>query len=222
MKKFQNKMTIKILILNQILLLLLLLLAKINGENLFLTKKIFNKLDGISHIWSPSPSSLPQSTTLDEYAKSTTTTSPIPKSNLKIFNEFSGMNNNDMIVLSTTAANPPATTTNTTTTITNINNENNLNEPSQIVLFNIGDTQISSLNEKNTFRLDFDQEKINYCHFDPLLLSNKRPGRFDNLKNEKSDRENDEEENLVDFNLNVYFNGDYFNETSKITGNYFI
>ena len=183
------------LILNQIILLILTkVMIEANGENDFLTKKIFNKLDGLAHIWS---SALPENTTLEER------TTALPKSNLNIFNEFSEMNNNDLLILSSTTS---KSNTNT----------NNLNEPSQIVLFNIGDTRRNEfLKEKNTFRLDFDQESINYCHFDPLLLSNKR--RHPQTNSYRDDE--DDHEHLVGFNLNVYFNGDYFNETSKITGN---
>ncbi len=136
---------------------------------------------------------LPQNTKFEER------TTALPKSNLNIFNEFSGMNNNDLSILSST----------TSKSYTN----KNFNEPSQIVLFNIGDTRSNEFSkEKNTFRLDFDQESINYCHFDPLLLSNKRHRQTNSYGDDH------EHDSLVGFNLNVYFNGDYFNETSKITG----
>jgi len=134
-------------------------------RNVFLTKKIFNKLDGIAHLLS-SPSTT-----------HVITTAPLPKSNLNIFNEFNDMNQNQ--------------------------------NRDKIVLFNIGDSQPSTRG-KNSFRLDFNQETINYCHFDPLLLSDKKRKHENNLRS-------DADEN-VGFHLNVYLNGDYFNETSKVTG----
>lgn len=95
----------------------------------------------------------------------------------------------------------------------------------QIIIFNIGDTS-GLTNISTSFKQDFDQETINYCNFDPELLSNKNSrkltslgsshddlsGTFDFTTN-KQKREDDEE-----LSVNILLKGDVFNESSQITG----
>ena len=121
-------------------------------------------------------------------------TTSLPKSNLNIFNEFSHMNNNNIDHINS------AESTSSTDSI---------KAPlSQIVVFNIGDSNVADATAKKSFfRQNFDQDSINYCHFDPLLLNDKRTQTEAVTSGRPSD-----------FNLNVYFNGDFFNETSQLTG----
>jgi hypothetical protein len=82
-------------------------------------------------------------------------------------------------------------------------------DTNQIVLFNIGDIDTFE-NSSNSYIQKFDQNSINYCNFDPYLLSSKRKAN-DYLKKERPH-----------FNVNVLIRGDAFNETSQIAGKFFI
>ena len=112
------------------------------------------------------------------------------------------MNNEDFVSTPSLITRKPATSA-----------ETNGESRDQIVLFNVGDSQSSDItySATNLFKQDFDQDSINYCNFDPYLLSDKRNART-------VVKTAGEEGEKADFYLNVYFNGDYFNETSKVTG----
>jgi hypothetical protein len=79
-----------------------------------------------------------------------------------------------------------------------------------IIIFNIGNND-SYENPSHSYKLKFDQDKINYCNFDPKYLSNKRKAKSINkLDNQQVKK--------PDFNLNIFLKGQNFNESSQITG----
>jgi hypothetical protein len=79
-----------------------------------------------------------------------------------------------------------------------------------IIIFNIGNND-SYENPSHSYKLKFDQDKINYCNFDPKYLSNKRKVKsIDKLDNQQVKK--------PDFNLNIFLKGQTFNESSQITG----
>ena len=85
-----------------------------------------------------------------------------------------------------------------------------------IIIFNIGNND-SYENPSHSHKLKFDQDKINYCNFDPKYLSNKRKAKT--INNNKMDNQ---QVKKPDFNLNIFLKGQNFNESSQITGLYFI
>jgi hypothetical protein len=113
----------------------------------------------------------------------------------------------------------------------------------QIIIFNIGDSSPLDTNISSSYKQRFDQESVNYCNFDPLLLSNKNsrkltnyrgydmshspPDLFDDLSAsaELIAASKPHAPPMEDLNVNIFLKGDVFNESSEITGlleNYYL
>jgi hypothetical protein len=83
-------------------------------------------------------------------------------------------------------------------------------ELKQILIFNIGDDR-NLENSSTTFTQNFNENDINYCNFDPDLLSEKK---FERQKQNKNVNLNQ----AKIFNVNTFLNGGEFNESSEVIG----
>ena len=98
--------------------------------------------------------------------------------------------------------------------------------PNQIIIFNIGDTnalQRISSSHKQSFK----QDTINYCNFDPSLLSNNNSRKLTNfrssddeqpLKQQLDPKSSSAAVSSDNLNVNIFLKGDVYNETSQVTG----
>ncbi len=91
----------------------------------------------------------------------------------------------------------------------------------QIIIFNIGDASAFE-NISSPYKQKFDQESVNYCNFDPLLLSNKNSRKLTNYRgyefSSSSATKSGGQQQQDDLNVNIFLKGDIFNRTSEITG----
>lgn len=76
--------------------------------------------------------------------------------------------------------------------------------PNNIIIFKIDDSEQLE-NISSTYSQTFDQESINYCNFDPSSVTNKQSKSNENFK-------------PADFNMNIFLKGDFYNQSSQITG----
>jgi hypothetical protein len=91
----------------------------------------------------------------------------------------------------------------------------------QIIIFNIGDASALE-NISSPYKQKFDQESVNYCNFDPLLLSNKNSRKLTNYRGYEFSSSSAMPDPLAakqeDLNVNIFLKGDIFNRSSEITG----
>lgn len=94
---------------------------------------------------------------------------------------------------------------------------NNL-DLNQIIIFNVGDF-VSLENITRSYRQKFDQDAINYCNFDPDLLTSKTTTMINNSPMARSAAYNEQLTMLSkpNFNVNIFLKGGIFNQNSQIT-----
>lgn len=147
--------------------------------------------------------------------------------NLKYFNELDGINPNSILnakndnynnqngvnlngLITSSSYNSNNNNARAVNTNSNSNEFTKIN-PNQIIIFNIGDSRPLEFSS-SSYKQKFDQETINYCNFDPNLLTNKRKTAQQLFSAGNNNNQQ------TDFNINIFLKGETFNETSQITG----